>query len=657
MSYLQFPRLAFTGKFQADVSTVNNDPRHFDNEYFSESFQKFSGEKAMNGWWNPTGTAIMRFTDCTIKSLRDPSGQLLTEAGSDPLIGCRVGNSLDRPAGKLVDLDTDWQLASNIYGLSVSLLAPDGLPIMTAEYESNPFRDLWFTRSTDGGDSGASAMFQSVLTDIVWHRDDWRSPFLDALRAASERDLLSIRLTTYGYQQAVKQADGQLTPDFGYGIVLGNIGPAKADQPRSFILGRRFIPNTNAITNAQSSSNGNPNDTANGNGISCFSTYIDADTKTLQVDLSNALPLGPGYQILNNGPLKYAALHDESFLQNAELGADDYTLLGEVDLSQQLQNIEGGVQAVTLTSDMLAATRGKPLALIQVIDDKGSANVCIREVVQGLEVRPETFTFKLDPNEPSHNRADTVLYAARYGEPYADQELEFRTEPPAPDYSNSPASQKPGATPRATIPVNNVPGLAVRIKPERPRTDSRGRAVVTISGPEIMGNPRGYIDGQLYAITYNFAGSNTAMQQTFDQIAAVVYSTFPAPGQSIDIDNPTWDDVQPILQQYANLYPVMSKGLFDFSKQPVADSAAFIMHFVFAKPVEDPDQMPVTRDLSSSKRRMLINYFANVMQRTGKTMDRQVLFGKRCPLHGLAGNREEAADLTAVAMTKVGKAR
>ena len=32
MSYLQFPRLAFTGKFQADVSTVNNDPRHFDNE-------------------------------------------------------------------------------------------------------------------------------------------------------------------------------------------------------------------------------------------------------------------------------------------------------------------------------------------------------------------------------------------------------------------------------------------------------------------------------------------------------------------------------------------------------------------------------------------------------------------------------------------------
>ncbi|UGA40280.1 hypothetical protein JOS77_13670 [Chromobacterium haemolyticum] len=30
MSYLQFPRLAFSGQFQSDVSTVNNDPRHYD---------------------------------------------------------------------------------------------------------------------------------------------------------------------------------------------------------------------------------------------------------------------------------------------------------------------------------------------------------------------------------------------------------------------------------------------------------------------------------------------------------------------------------------------------------------------------------------------------------------------------------------------------
>lgn len=42
MSYLNFPRLTFSGQFQADVSTVNNDTRHFDNDTFNSDFQKFS---------------------------------------------------------------------------------------------------------------------------------------------------------------------------------------------------------------------------------------------------------------------------------------------------------------------------------------------------------------------------------------------------------------------------------------------------------------------------------------------------------------------------------------------------------------------------------------------------------------------------------------
>jgi len=41
MSYLDNIRLVFTGKFQADVSTVNNDVRHFDNATFQPVFQKF----------------------------------------------------------------------------------------------------------------------------------------------------------------------------------------------------------------------------------------------------------------------------------------------------------------------------------------------------------------------------------------------------------------------------------------------------------------------------------------------------------------------------------------------------------------------------------------------------------------------------------------
>ena len=63
MSYLNKLRLVFAGDFQADVSTVNNDVRHYDNATFEERFQQpFENEYHQNntdliynGYWNPEG--------------------------------------------------------------------------------------------------------------------------------------------------------------------------------------------------------------------------------------------------------------------------------------------------------------------------------------------------------------------------------------------------------------------------------------------------------------------------------------------------------------------------------------------------------------------------------------------------------------------------
>ena len=60
MSYLQTPRLHFAGKFQADPSTINNDPEHFDTSKFQSNYN-LPGPGASNGWWNPGGTAAWRF--------------------------------------------------------------------------------------------------------------------------------------------------------------------------------------------------------------------------------------------------------------------------------------------------------------------------------------------------------------------------------------------------------------------------------------------------------------------------------------------------------------------------------------------------------------------------------------------------------------------
>ena len=72
MSYLHPPRIVFSGTFQADVSTVNNDVRHFDNATFEKRFQDFQKQSQdppatiMNGWWNPEGTGAFRLIDVKV---------------------------------------------------------------------------------------------------------------------------------------------------------------------------------------------------------------------------------------------------------------------------------------------------------------------------------------------------------------------------------------------------------------------------------------------------------------------------------------------------------------------------------------------------------------------------------------------------------------
>jgi hypothetical protein len=67
MSSLNNVRTVFNGRFQADVSTVNNDVRHFDNSTFEASFQEFqSNREVWNGWWNPPGSGAFRFLGCRV---------------------------------------------------------------------------------------------------------------------------------------------------------------------------------------------------------------------------------------------------------------------------------------------------------------------------------------------------------------------------------------------------------------------------------------------------------------------------------------------------------------------------------------------------------------------------------------------------------------
>jgi len=611
MSFLDHPRLTFAGQFQADVSTVNNDPRHFDNTSFESRFQDFQTSTTQNGWWNPIGTGIFRFSGCRVQAAIGPDG-----VTDDPLIGFRVGNSPDRPSGKIVDIDPDWQLASQLYGLEVSLADPrTGKLVLLADFEAAPFRDLWFARGGGAGDSGASAMWQSQLTSLRWDLDGVASPVLRAL-AASARDSgrLSIRITTYAYQTGVSK------PSFTYGTVVGAIGPIRAGEPRTFIAGRRFMPN---------GANGTPGACTAANGMTCFSAKVDGNT--LVADLSNALPLDKTGQLQQLGNLQVALLRRPNINESTMIGGDDYVSLGALEISQDLMQRRSGIQSFAIPAAVMPDIAHRPLALVLLGEDpaSGAAQVMMREQPEGRDVRVDDVSFRLDPNVPELNVRTVPIYATCYGVPLAHTTVTFQPGPPTPDVGDAPTDTTPGTTPTATIPITNSPIGILDIEPLVATTDDTGRAVVRIAGPVSMGTPRSYIDGQLYSIPYNFAGA-PAIMQTFDQVSVLVFSSFTAS------EAPTWAEVEPILKQYANLYPIMSKGLFDFSIQAVADANAHLLHFVLGKPVSDPDHMPVTRDLSAGKRNALLRYLAHVMAKAAiHSPDTVARYTGRCPFSGV----------------------
>ena len=311
MSFLNPVRLAFAGTFQADVSTVNNDVRHYDNAAFQPVFQDLQEPNTLNGWWNPEGSGAFRLIDCRVTGLWYSDGTSASTPSDDHIIGTWIGGSSRRTSGKIVDIDPQWQLASALWGLQVRLTAADGTEFMSGRYKPHPFRDLWFSRTVgQAQDGAASSTFQSVLEDVRWADDAAsKSRFLSELSAASP-DRLSIRLATFSYQGNIRD------PRFTLGTVVGAIGPQLGGDPESFLAGRRFNPASGF---------------SSWSGITYFTGLVDASSRQLFLDLSNALQIvdRPGTPS-DIGRLVVGILTNPSTTENTPVSADTFVPIAEV---------------------------------------------------------------------------------------------------------------------------------------------------------------------------------------------------------------------------------------------------------------------------------------------------------------------------------------
>jgi hypothetical protein len=577
MSYLNPTRVHFAGQFRADVSTVNNDDQHFNSAAFTPNDQDY-GPSTSNGWWQPSGTGGWRLCDCVITAAAW-DGQFATTNAGDPVVGLPLKNSGDRVDAKIVDLDPDQQMVSMIFGLEVRIADPvSGAVLMTGQFSPAPFMDIWGRGGE--GDTGASVFYQSTLVGVVWG-DLSASPALRALQAATIQGQLSMRFMLDSYNMGGDKR--------GYGRIVGTIGPALAGDPVHFVAGRHLASTSRTLGN-----------------VTCC---MDPKGTHILADFGNALTNDAKGNVPDSGDIHLVAVKTGA----AHLAAADIVDLGSLvgyaapGYYEQTAGIQAFPPNGSLTAQQLQALQTLPLAVVQS-DGAGGWNVLSEEAPDGIYARADMFVCRMNPGESR----TLPIKVTQFGQPLAGQTI-------VPTIS--------AANIGGTFPVS-TPVTALKLELSGP-TGADGWTCLTITGSD-PGRPRQYLDGQVYEIDLTVVNAANAGTE-FDSnlfISVLLFSETAVP------DMVTWNgDVLPILQQYANLYPRPHGPVVNYDPgYPDEPNPTPLLHPVISLtnkdwvgsfapriltalglPIEHPNHMPVTRDLSAGRRGILQKWMQQVI--------------------------------------------
>lgn len=554
MAYLHSPRLVFSGQFQADPSTVNNDPTHFDNSTFQPNYQEY-GQGDENGWWNPDGTGNWRLIGCKIISVTYKDGSSTDDPSKDPIIGLALTDTDSRVAGKIVDLDSQQQMVSELWGVIVRLVSGEK-NLFIGDYQTAAFTNIWMTRSPAlRGDTCAAAVYQSVIKNLTWDLAKFNSRYLNELHEVSP-DQLSIQFTVDRFNMTHDD------PQFSLGRIAGSIGPYFEGEPVHWLTGRQLFPIPKATYNYAVA-------------------LLDENLHSLILDLGNAFQFDEIGDLLSGKNLTVAVLNNPA-------NKSDNTYIGKIENSSSGWYMQtAGLVTFALNEEIFSLLQTCPLAIFETDPGTNSPTIVFEEQVS--YVRADQFVSRLNEGESFAVK----LKATHLGKPI-----------PAATINLEQSTSAFGPTP----PAVGTPENAISF-PASVNTDEQGNASITILASD-PGNPREYIDGQMYGIVYKLDTQDYAALNPSDFVSLLVYSSVP----ESSVQNPDWDrDIHPIMQQYANLYPLMSKGIFNLADKEVVHNNAEILSFVFSKGLTDPNYMPATRDLSADKQRMILRYLETIL--------------------------------------------
>lgn len=393
-----------------------------------------------------------------------------------------------------------------------------------------------------------AAAYQSLLTNLKWPKSP-KSPTLKALKAVSPKQL-SIRFML----DLISQDSSD--PNFTLGRVTGVIGPAYPKEPAHVTLGRmlRLAPKTIDFGASKEKAAAAANDPESGPRLpyNFAPAKVDAKRKVVGIDLANALPFD-GANPANAGKLELAVQLPGG---PAVLGPIDNSLANYLNQAFFFE-LPLGQHAKDVASN--------PLVLLS------DGNVVMTENPTGAWIDASEHVYRLD----AEKSATVTLYATTFGAPAAKgQTIDLRVQ-----QMGGGNTQKP-----LTVPASVKLGAG-------------GTATFTMKGGT-PGDPRGPIDGQVYGIHFQWNENTIPDQGAF--VSARVFNAFAAPKK------PTWEnDILPIFQQYMVLYPYM-KNILDLTDKATVLANRKAIAQAMRLPMTDPHFMPVTRDLSGPKTKMIL---------------------------------------------------
>lgn len=614
MGYLDLPRIHVAGRFFADPSTVNNDALHFDPKVENPS-----------PWQDAYGSHYFEFQAATVASALDSRG---FPQADDPVVGAAFTSATSPSFPKLVDLDTYQQGTSAIYGLKVGLKLPSGVTLI-ARVDTPVLNSVWFNRvlpqrewdlqygwGSYGGDANASGVFVTVARfDAASWPVQSGSPVLDALRAAcaevNGEIVASFQFVLDGYDNVRPPGHGPVEEtskpteerraeaSLWHGRMIGTLGPWKTGEPTA-VAGQRVLRARPWPADASKVPWNVP----------CLADApfrFDPANRLLHIDLGNSLCMQyPGGPPADMGPVE------------ARVGGQ---LIGTVPAGDAVYNDFSGIAIVEVPEGLVSAVASSPVELRATRPDALGAQLW-QEAGDGVVVALERRELRMtSPTGGGVFIAESAVYVTRFGVPWDGAALDVYHQPV---WGDTKGATMPPGRPGDTIQAAGAVAMAVT-------APIGGRATLQVKVLRDPGQRTPWLRSQLYFAQIYRKGEPTPNFQVAAPVQELQLSLVVFADHQVQT-NPPFSVVSALMAPYMRLYPSMRERLDltdehtfhiyalnpPWSRQPYMDptprdgfSSGAIPYFL-TRDFDNPQYMPLTRDLSPNEMRTVLNYCRQV---------------------------------------------